>query len=175
MTSLRQYLGPEERHQPVAPYHLAALVYDAYPVGVAVEADAEIRARFAHRLDELRKVLALRRVGVVVREIAVRLAVELGHRAADAAQELRRVEAARAVAAVAGGGEFVRLDDFEDLLYLFAPYRRLVEGELEAVELLRVVAARHHYAAAHRQAVEAPVERGRRYHAYVGHVYARGA
>ena len=143
---------------------------------------------------------------MVVREIAVGLTVELRHRASDAAQELRRVQTARSVAAVAddlrlsraeryfrdehveilgvdvgaresalarSGGEFVRLDDFEDLLYLFAPYRRLVESELEAVEFLRIVTASHHYAAADGKAVEAPVERRRGDHAYVGHVYAR--
>ena len=95
-----QQIAREEGQDQIGLVAVAALVDDADAVGVAVVGDAEVGAQLDDlrlQVDDVARVLG---VGQVVGEAPVGLAVELDHVAADAAQQLGRVEAGDAVAGV---------------------------------------------------------------------------
>ena len=62
---------------------LPALGDDAEAVAVAVEGESELALALAQAPDQVGQVLGLRRIGMVVREVAVHLAEELVHFAAE--------------------------------------------------------------------------------------------
>ena len=89
-----------EHEELVAEEDLARLVHRADAVGVAIERDAELGAVPPHLGLQVAQVLGDGRVGMMVREGAVRLAEERRHLGAELAERLDRDDAARAIAAI---------------------------------------------------------------------------
>jgi len=167
----REDVACEEHDLPVRPDHVPIPGQYAQAVAVAIEGQAEFGAR---RLDdelEVLQVFGLARVGMVVREIAVDLRVQVDHLAAERTQDCRGARAGDAVAGVdddphrprqpAVRGDAVRvlgddvhrrdaplaarvvlaLDALAQPLDLLAVDRAAGEHHLEAVVVLGVVAA----------------------------------
>ena len=99
----RQNVTRVQDEQVVAPDDRAVLVDDADAIGVAVEADAEIRPLAPHCRDEILEILDDRRIGMMVGEGAVALGEE--HRGGDpqSREELGSHEGTRAIATVDDG------------------------------------------------------------------------
>src|SRR2546428_773903 len=95
--ALQEVAGEQDQDE-IGLVTAAALVHDAHAIGVAVVGDAEIGADLDDSGLEVHDVRRVLRVGEVMGEAAVRLAVELNDPTPDAAQELRRVEPGDAVA-----------------------------------------------------------------------------
>jgi hypothetical protein len=68
---------------------LAVAGDDAEAVAIAVESESEFGAARASASDDILQVLWLRRVGMMIRKIAVDLAEQLDELAAERAEELR--------------------------------------------------------------------------------------
>ena len=96
----RQHVASEEHEELVAPDDAALRVRDADAVGVAVEGDAELGPRLGDGADQGTHVVGDRRVGVVVREAAIRVAEQLAHPRPEPAVDVRRDRARRPVAGV---------------------------------------------------------------------------
>ena len=199
----REHILGEQHELAIGEDDLAVLGHDAEPVAVAVESEAELGVAGFQRPDQLDQILGLRRIGMVVGEAPVHLAVELGHFAAQAPVEPRREHAGDAVAAVdrevhaprelhvpgdaldigvkhvrfaalaRAGLEIAALDARAQRLDLIAVERFAGDHHLQAVVLGRVVAAAHGDAAAAAQVMRREVGNGRRRHADIDHVGAR--
>ena len=98
---LAEHVLGDERRDHVHRNDVALLVDEPRAVGVAVERHAEVVAALAHLGLEVGERLGLERVGLVVREVAVRLAVERRERDRRALEGLR-LPGAHAVGEVAG-------------------------------------------------------------------------
>ena len=96
----RQEVTREEHEDQVGLVAAPALVDHADAVGVAVPGQAEVGAGLHDFLLEVHDVLGILGVGQVIREAAVRLAVQLDHLAAETTQQRRPVHARDAVAGV---------------------------------------------------------------------------
>ena len=96
----REDVAREQHQLAVGIDDLAVLGDDAQAVAVAVEGQAELGVGGLHGADQVGQVLGLARVRVVVREVAVDLGVQLGHVAAERAQDARRRRARDAVAGI---------------------------------------------------------------------------
>ena len=90
----------EQRRDEVGGDRLRLLVDEDRPVRVAVERDAEIRARAPHGLADVVQVLELEGIRLVVRERAVRLEVEARHVERQAREQGLEPRRRHAVAAV---------------------------------------------------------------------------
>ena len=85
-----EHVGREQHQLAVGVDDLAVLRDDAEAVAVAVEREAELGIGRLHGADQVGQVLGLARVGMVVREVAVDLGVQLDHVAAERAQDAGR-------------------------------------------------------------------------------------
>ena len=81
------------------------VVDEEHAVGVAVEREADVGAEVEHRALEVLQVLGLDRVGGMVRERAVELAVQHRERERQPLEDLRDDEPAHAVGGVGDDGE----------------------------------------------------------------------
>ena len=96
----RQDILGEEHQLAVRIDDLAVLGDHPETVAVAVEGQADLRIGLAQATDEVLKVLGMRRIRMVVGEVAIDLAEELDHLAAEAPIELGGEGSGHAVAAV---------------------------------------------------------------------------
>ena len=105
-----QHVAREQHQLAVGPDDLAGLRDHAQPVAVAVEGQAQLTVGIGHAVDQVAQVLGFGRIGMVIGKGAVHLAEQLGHFAAECAEQLRRHGASHAIAAVDGdlhgAGEF---------------------------------------------------------------------
>ena len=96
----RQYIGREEHQLAVRVDDFAVLGDDAEAVAVAVEGDADFGVGFTQGADDVFKIFRLRRVRVVVREIAVDFAEQRHDLATEALEQFRGDRTGDAVAAI---------------------------------------------------------------------------
>ena len=98
--ALGEDVAREEDQHLVAPEDVAVVVDEADAVGVAVEGDPEVGAVLLHGVDQDLHVLFDRRVGMVIREAAVRLRKDVAHVAAQRRNDARRDRTGGAVPGV---------------------------------------------------------------------------
>ena len=79
---------------------VAALSHDAQAVAIAIKCQAQLSTRGFESGDQVFQVLRLAGVWVVVGEVAVHLAEQLNHVAAQSAKDVRRSSTSNAVAAI---------------------------------------------------------------------------
>ncbi len=79
-----QHIRGEQHQLAVGVDDLAGLGYHTEPVAVAVEREAELVVAGGQRSDQVLQVLRLRRIGMMVGKVAVDLAEDLAHAAAEA-------------------------------------------------------------------------------------------
>ena len=96
----RQHVARKEHHLPVRPDDGPLAVDHAETIPVPVEREPHIRLVPAHRCDQILQVRGHARVGVVVRKIAVDLAMELHHVVPERPEQSRCDVSRHAVAAV---------------------------------------------------------------------------
>ena len=98
---LLQHVGRVEHQLPVGEDHLAVARDHAQPVAVPIESQADVRMTGLHLTDQVAQVLGVRRIGVMVREMPVHLAVQLGEiRDAQRPQQRRCHRARHAIAGI---------------------------------------------------------------------------
>ena len=96
----RQHVGRKQHQLPVGEDDLAVLRHHPEAVAVAVEGEAQLAAACLDAGNQVDKVLQVGRVRVMVGKIAVDVAIELLHLAAQRAEQARRDHAGDTVAAV---------------------------------------------------------------------------
>ena len=97
--------GRDDRGRGGAAHRLPGVVDEEHAVGVAVEREPDVGAEVEHRALEVLEVLELDRVGGMVRERAVELAVQHGERERQPLEHLGHDEPAHAVGRVGDDGE----------------------------------------------------------------------
>ena len=183
---------------------VTVLGHDAESVAVAIKREAELNVGFFDDFDQVLQVFWLRRIGVMVREIAVNFAEHFHDFAAHRAQNFRRQFACRAVAAVnrdlhwtrelGVAHDAVNIGLFDvrcgllatagfDVAAFGARFERLnrvapngfaSHHHFDAVVIRRVVTAGHTYAGARAQVMPREVRNWRRHEAKVNRVAAGG-
>ena len=79
---------------------MPGLGYHAEPVAVAIEGEPDLVVGARQAANDILQILGLRRIGMMIRKVAVDLAEKLGYRAAEAAKQGRCERAGHAVAAI---------------------------------------------------------------------------
>ena len=98
---LLQHVGRIEHQLPVGEDHLTAARDHAQPVAVPIESQADIGIAGLHLTDQVTQVLGVGRIGVMVREMPVHLAIQLGEiRDAQRPQQRRCHRTRHAVACI---------------------------------------------------------------------------
>ena len=98
---LLQHVGRIEHQLPVGEDHLAVARDHAQPVAVPIEGQADVRMTGLHLADQVAQVLGMGRIGVMVREMPVHLAVQLGEiRDAQRPQQRRCHRTRHAIASI---------------------------------------------------------------------------
>ena len=112
-----QHVGGKQHHLAVRVDDLAILGDHAQAVAIAIEGDADLRIRLGQAADQVLQVFRMRRVRMVVREIAIDVAEQFDDLAAHAAEQVAREGAGHAIAAVDGDLDRARqLDVAQDAL-----------------------------------------------------------
>lgn len=93
-------VGGEKHHEAVGENDVARIGDDAQAVAVAVNCKTVIRPCFLHAGNEVRKVLGLRRIGMMIGEGAVRIAIERNQVYINAREERQHGGAADAVSGI---------------------------------------------------------------------------
>ena len=130
--------GRDDRGGGRPAHRLAGVVDEEHPVGVTVEGEPDVGAEIEHRALQVLEVLELDRVGGMVRERAVELAVEDGERERKALEHLRHDEPAHAVRGVGHDRERTQHRGVDEGSHVVA--ERL--EEVEVLDLARDLAAR---------------------------------
>ncbi|MNS74854.1 hypothetical protein D3C72_1083400 [compost metagenome] len=126
-----QHVGGKQHHLAVRVDDLAILGDHAQAVTVAVEGDADFSIRLGQAADQVLQVFRMRRVRMVVREIAIDFAEQFDDFAAHAAEQVARERAGHAIAAIDGDLDRARqLDVAQDAL------------EVGGTDIVRGIAAR---------------------------------
>ena len=89
-----------EHQLAIGPDDLAGLGHHAQPVAVAIKGQADLAVGLGQTADQVLKIFGMRRIGMMVGEVAIDLGEKLGHFAAERLEELRRKRTGHAVAAV---------------------------------------------------------------------------
>ena len=114
-----QHIGCEQHQLAVGIDDFSILGHHAEAVAVAVEGDADFSVGFLEGLDDVGQVFRLRRIRVMVREIAVDFAEQRDDLAAEALEQFRGNRAGHAVAAIHDdlhrAGQLDVADDFLDV------------------------------------------------------------
>ena len=97
-----EHIGGEQDQLPIGIDDLAVLRDDAQAIAITVEREAELGIGRRDGANQVGEILRLARVGMVIREVAVDLRIELTHVAAERAQDAGRRRAGNAVARVDG-------------------------------------------------------------------------
>ena len=141
----RQHVTGEQHHLPVRPDDGPLAVDNAEAVSVAIERETEIRPVLAHRRDQVPEIRRHARIGMVIGEVAVDVAVELDDVVAKRLEQPRRDISRDTVAAidddlpglVAEGGRDLFADPPDVVLdHLRAPQTALPETALSRVEIV---------------------------------------
>ena len=112
-----QHIGGKQHHLAVRVDDLAILGDHAQAVAVAVEGDADFGVRLGQAADQVLQVFRMRGIGVVIGEVAIDVAEQFNHFAAQAAEQVARERAGDAIAAVDGDLDRARqLDVAQDAL-----------------------------------------------------------
>ncbi|CPL51811.1 Uncharacterised protein [Bordetella pertussis] len=96
----RQHVARQQHQQPIGPDDFAALGHHRQAVAVAVERQAHFAVRIAQAIDQVLQVARVARVGGMVGRPRVAVGEQRRHLAAQLAQQVRRIQAGDAVAAV---------------------------------------------------------------------------
>src|SRR5581483_10504313 len=110
----RQHVAREQDHLAIGPDDVAVRRDHAETIAVAVESEPDVVTAAFDGFDEVGEVLRFARIGMMVRKVAVDLAIELGYVATQAAQQFGRVSAGDPVAAVDGDAHLARELDVAD-------------------------------------------------------------
>jgi hypothetical protein len=97
-----QHIAGEQHQQPVWPHDLAGFGDDPEAVGIAVESQAQFAIAILHVGDKRFEIVRIGRIGVVVGEVTVHLAIEFVDLASQGSVKAASHFATHAVAAVDG-------------------------------------------------------------------------
>ncbi len=197
-----EHVQREQHQQAVRVHHVACVGHDTDTVAVTVEGQAQIGTGFLDLGNQVLQVFQLARIRVMVGEVAIHFREQGNHFTAQRFDQLRSDHACRAVTAVDHDLQLARHDDvILDLLEVAlkdvdlgdaAFLRRQVVGldalvqrldllvgegvagddDLEAVVVLRVMAAGQHDAGLAGQHVGCVIQRRRWHQAYIADVTA---